>query len=302
MDRLDGLTVHDLRVVATLAEVLHFGSTAEMLGVTQPTVSTSVTKFESLVGSKVFFRTSRRCELTPQGEQILVSVKAALAQIEQMGGLGEAGDFAGTLRLGLIPTIAPYVLPRLADAVNESFPRLSIYFIEAFTERLLDEVATHQLDMAIISTFVYRKGIEAHLLFREPLVLAVNQAHPFALLADVSLESLSSDDALLLDKGNCLRDQVLGVCGSVPNYERPSHSTSLSTLLHLVSAGLGYTVIPFMAADAAEKIPHVEIRRLTPEPDREVMLVHRTGDPRRKYFMELMRLARSVLAPTSTNP
>src|SRR5579862_1540808 len=151
MNRLDGLTVHDLRVVATLAEVLHFGSTAERLGVTQPTVSTSVNKFESLVGSKVFFRTSRRCEVTPFGEQLMVSVKAALAQIERIGGAAEVDEFAGTLRLGLIPTIAPYVLPRLADAVNESFPRLSIYFTEAFTERLLDEVASHQLDMAIVS-------------------------------------------------------------------------------------------------------------------------------------------------------
>jgi LysR family transcriptional regulator, hydrogen peroxide-inducible genes activator len=300
MDRLDALTVHDLRVVTTLAEVLHFGSTAEALGVTQPTVSASVTKFESLVGSKVFYRTSRRCEVTPIGEQLLEFANAALAQIDQIAGSRDSGEFAGTLRLGLIPTMAPYVMPHLADPARRSFPRLSIYFTEAFTERVLEEVLSHHLDVGIVSTFQGRKGIDAHLLFREPLVLALNRSHPFALLDEVPLESLSPANALLLDKGNCLRDQTLGLCGSAADGERPAHSTSLTTLLYLVSAGFGYAVIPQMAAKAAQDVWQVEIRPLTPPTNREVLLVHRSGDSRRNYYLELMSLVRKELGPSGS--
>jgi LysR family hydrogen peroxide-inducible transcriptional activator len=296
MNRLDSLTVHDLRVVVVLAEVLHFGKTADHLGIAQPSVSAAVNKAEQAVGTKIFFRTSRKCSVTPFGKEVVTHVKAALAQIEQITGAMEIGEFRGSFRLGLIPTIAPYLLPGLTAEVYQGFPNLAIYFTEGHTDKVLDEVVAYELDAGIISNFTPRSGIESHLLAREELLVAVHRDHNLASQEEIANDSLSTDEMLSLDKGNCLRDQALGLCPSSTQGERPSHSTSLQTLLCLVSAGLGYAIVPRMAAKVASELSNVELRPLESATRRDIVFVCREGDPRIDHFHALMKVTQKILA------
>lgn len=287
MNRLDGLSVHDLKVLATLADMLHFGRTADALGVSQPTVSAAVGKFEAIVGFECFFRTSRRCQVTPRGMSVLAHVRTILSEVQFLYSEFESETLTGVLRLGLIPTIAPFFLPHVVQPLREEFPGLAIYFTEGFTERLLDEVWTHQLDAAIVSSFAKKPNLERILLLREPLDILLPCEHPLARLEQVPWESLQPDELLLLDRGNCLRDQALRLCDLDSGYEHKTHTTSLATLFYLVASRAGYAVIPRMACGAALQAPGTVIRPFVEERTRDVFLVFRSADRRRTHFKAL---------------
>jgi LysR family hydrogen peroxide-inducible transcriptional activator len=288
MNRLDGLSVHDLRVVAKLADTLHFGKTADGLGVSQPTVSAAVGKFEAVIGYKCFYRTSRRCEITPRGQGAVAHVRAILSELQFLDPVLEDEILSGVLRLGLIPTIAPFYLPHIMQPLQTAFPNLAIYFTEGITERLLDQVRTHQLDAAIVSSFADTHNLERTLLMREPLFVLLPSEHSLAKLERISVEVLLPDELLLLDRGNCLRDQSLRLCDLGLGYDNQAHSTSLATLFYLVASKSGYAIIPEMACEAALQASGVVIRPLVEDRTREIFLVYRSDDRRKSHFEDLI--------------
>ena len=202
INRLDGLSVHDLKVVATLADILHFGETASALGLSQPSVSSAVCKFESAIGFQVFHRTSRRCELTPRGLTTIHRVRLVLTELQFLDPDESGRAICGVIRLGVIPTIAPYLLPWIMEPINISFPKMSIYFTEGLTDRVLDEVGTHRLDVGIVSSYARRPNIESILLFSEPLTLLLPAGHPLTAFEQVPRDGNTRSRCMLMNY-NC---------------------------------------------------------------------------------------------------
>jgi LysR family hydrogen peroxide-inducible transcriptional activator len=277
IDKLDGLSVRDLRAVVALAERLHFGRAAEDLSIAQPSLSAAVKKVEEAVGELLFERTSRHVALTPGGQRAVVHVRAAL---EELAGIGRAGAgrdlLCGRFRLGLVPTIGPYYAPRFLARLRERYPRLELVLTEALTEALLQMLRQRALDAAIVCLPTGELGLTETPLFRESFVLAAPAGHPLAAAAEVSLGQLDSREMLLMERGHCLREQTLETCGTTPDAAlSPLQAASIETLRHLVAAGNGCALVPEMTlvagADCSGLVRYIPFR--DPAPGRTVGFV-----------------------------
>ena len=252
MDRLDGLSIRDLRAVAVLAERLHFGKAAEDLSIAQPSLSVAVKKVEEAVGERLFERTSRHVSLTPAGQLVVQRVRSIL---EELSGLGPDGPrrerLAGRFRLGLIPTIGPYYAPWFLAALRERYPKLQLVLTEAMTESLLQMLRQRLLDAVILCLPTGEWGMTETPLLREPFLLAVPASHPLANETEVSLGQIEPREMLLMERGHCLREQALEACGTTPDAAlNPVQAASLETLRHLVAAGSGCAMLPRMTVAA----------------------------------------------------
>ncbi len=249
MDKLDALSVRDLRAVVTLAERLHFGKAAEELCLAQPSLSAAVKKVEDALGERLFERTSRHVALTPAGERAVQRIHSVLDEISQIG-RGDAGRtvLSGRFRLGLVPTIGPYYAPRFLTRLRERYPKLELVLTEALTAALLQMLRMRSLDAAIVCLPTRERGLTEIPLLRELFVLAVPTCHPLAAAAEVHLGQLEPREMLLMEQGHCLREQTLEACGITPDAAlSPVQAASVETLRHLVAAGGGCAVIPQMA-------------------------------------------------------
>jgi LysR family transcriptional regulator, hydrogen peroxide-inducible genes activator len=279
INRLDSLTVHDIRVCVVLADHLSFRKTAEAMDLTQPGVSAAVAKVERILGARLFFRTSRTCQLTAHGSDTLPAFRKALATLEAAD-LGSPELLAGNLRIGIIPTIAPFIMAALHDDLRHRHPASAPHVVEAHTETLLHDLITSQIDLAIVSSFATIRGIESVLLTHEPLLLAVPDHHPLAAFERVDPSQLDVKEILSLERGNCLREQTLRLCDLGPETESRFHTTSLMSLLQLVIAKQGIAVIPAMCGPYARQLKGVELRPFDTPTTREIVLARRTDDPR----------------------
>ena len=252
MDRLDALSIRDLRAVSALAERLHFGRAADDLSITQPSLSAAVKKVEDAVGERLFERTSRHVSWTPAGQLVVRRIRSILEELTGIGP-GKAGHehLVGRFRLGLIPTIGPYYAPRFLGALRQRYPKLELVLTEAMTEPLLQMLRQRLLDAAIVCLPTGEWGLTETPLLREPFLLAVPSNHPLAGESEVTLGQIEPSQMLLMERGHCLREQALEACGTTPDSAlNPVQAASLEMLRHLVAAGNGCAMLPQMTVAA----------------------------------------------------
>lgn len=270
-----------LRYFDALARQRHFGRAAEVSAISQPALSLQMKALEDILGAPLVERGARQIGLTPLGEEFALRARDVLRAVDELGALARAssGPLAGRLRLGVIPTVAPYLLPRLMRVMSGSFPEIDLRPREAVTPKLLRDLHEGRLDLAILALPVGEPSLVEDALFDEEFLLVRHesaQALPVPLLVDLPAAPL-----LLLEEGHCLRDQAIAACKmpSGPSGEIMEGS-SLSTLVQMVGAGIGVTLIPQMAAEVEGRSAPVVLHRLPePRPKRTIGLVWRRSNP-----------------------
>jgi len=275
------MNLRDLRYLLAVAEHEHFGRAAEACEVSQPTLSVQIRRLEELLGVALFERTSRAVVPTPACDQLIGHVRAAVAEMDAMFTVASSlrDPLAGRIRLGIIPTLAPYLLPLVFAPLRDALPMLEVEPWEDQTAALLKRLHAHELDAAVLATEVIGPDLESRVLFAEPFLAALPPEHPLA-RRDVVAEADLAQDILVLADGHCLRDQALEACGGTGALNGTLRATSLSTLLNMVAAGYGTTLIPALAAGAAQDTGIV-LRPLAARVGRTVRIAWRTRFPRR---------------------
>jgi LysR family transcriptional regulator, hydrogen peroxide-inducible genes activator len=289
---MDRPTVRQLECVVAVADHGSFRAAAASVGVTQPALSAQVALLEQALGVQIFERDRRRVLVTPAGAAIVARARAALHSIDGVvESARTAGQpLAGPLRVGIIPTVAPYLLPRVLPTVRQRFPQLLLVLREDQTARVLDELEAGRLD-AVVLALPVPGDVTAAPLFDEEFLLAVPRGHALAGRRRVREDELDGEEVLLLEDGHCLRDQALAVCrGAGATEAVQMRATSLPTLVQMVAGGLGLTLLPEMAAPVlAPSLASgvATVRFVQPAPARTVGLVWRTSSARLREFRSL---------------
>jgi LysR family hydrogen peroxide-inducible transcriptional activator len=276
------LTLQDLRYVVALAEHGHFGRAAAACNITQSTLSTQIKNLETQLGVTLFERTSKSVSTTTIGAEIAGRARQILADVEAIQSVGQntAGPLTGAFSLGLIPTLGPYLLPWLIPAVKKTYPDLRLQVREDLTTALLERLASHRLDAALVALPVPNDRLETLPLFDEPFWFAEPITAKPASREMMTEADLRGQRLLLLTEGNCLRDQALAVCGTTgDDAEGDFRATSLETILQMVATGLGSTLLPAMACSEA-RAREVTMRPMSPGVGRRIGLVWRRSYPK----------------------
>jgi len=246
-----GMNLRDLRYLVALADERHFGRAAERCFVSQPTLSAQIRKLEEYLGVSLVERQPRRVKLTPTGEKVVERARRALQEADAIVEIArtDRDPLSGALKLALIPTVGPYLLPHVAGALRKALPRLKLMLYEYQTAPLLQKLRDGEIDLGVIALPMPTEGLETEALYDEPFTLAVPASHPLAERERVRLDDLKDETLLLLEDGHCLRDHALSVCSRVRvNPEQDYRATSLETLRQMVAAGHGITLLPELAA------------------------------------------------------
>jgi LysR family hydrogen peroxide-inducible transcriptional activator len=293
------MNLRDLRYLVILADLRHFGRAAEACHVSQPTLSTQLKKLEDELGVQLIERAPRKVMLTPVGSDIVVRARRVLADVEQMRETARrtADPEAGSVRLGLFPTLAPYLLPHVVPKIGNRFPRLELLLVEEKTEALLSQLRDGRLDAAILALPLHEDWLQIERLFEEPFLLAVPQGHALAGKDNLKLAELSKEHLLLLEDGHCMRDQALAVCAMAGAGEKDGfRATSLETLRQMVAAGVGITLLPLLAikppVPVSESIELVRFRN--PPPSRKLALVWRRSSALSGFLQKLAATLRDL--------
>ena len=275
------MNVRDLRYLLALADNEHFGQAARACGVSQPTLSVQIRKLEEALGVALFERTSKAVAPTAACQAMIEHARAAVAEVDAMLAVAHnlRDPLAGRFRLGIIPTLAPYLLPLVFAPLREALPALEVEPWEDQTMTLLERLRAHQLDAALLATDEDGPDLASRSLFDEPFLAALPPEHPLA-GHEVVDEADLAQDILVLADGHCLRDQTLAACGSSGAMDGVLRAASLSTLLNMVAAGYGTTLVPGLAAGAAQDVGLV-LRPLKARTVRTVRIVWRAHFPRR---------------------
>ncbi|WP_236037822.1 LysR substrate-binding domain-containing protein [Belnapia arida] len=275
------MNLKDFRYLLAVAEYGHFGRAAQACGVSQPTLSVQLRKLEEQLGVALFERDRKAVVPTSACERLIGHVRAAVAEVDAI--LAAARDLcdplAGRFRLGIIPTLAPYLLPLVFAPLHEALPTLLLEPWEDQTLTLLDRLRAHELDAALLATEVDGSEFTSQPLFDEPFLAALPPEHPLT-AREVVAEADLAQDVLVLADGHCLREQTLAACGQSGALGGTLRAASLSTLLSMVAAGYGTTLIPGLAAGTAQDMGIV-LRPLHECTGRTVRLVWRSSFPRR---------------------
>jgi LysR family hydrogen peroxide-inducible transcriptional activator len=283
------MTLTELKYIVAVARERHFGRAAEACHVSQPTLSVAVKKLEEELDVKIFERGASEVSTTPLGEQIVRQAQQVIEQAAAIREIAKTGKdpVTGPLRLGVIYTVGPYLLPELVRQAIERVPQMPLMLQENFTVRLLEMLRTGELDCAILAEPFPDTGLAVAPLYDEPFLAAVPRSHRMAQREHVSAEELKNETMLLLGTGHCFRDHVLEVC---PEYARFAsdaegirksfEGSSLETIKYMVASGMGVTVVPRLSVPA-EPQPHVAyIPFSEPVPTRRIVLVWRRTFPR----------------------
>ncbi|MFY2765466.1 LysR substrate-binding domain-containing protein [Arenimonas sp. MALMAid1274] len=293
------MNLRDLRYLVALADVLHFGRAAEACHVSQPTLSTQIKKLEDELGVALVERAPRHVMLTPAGQDIAARARRVLSEVEQMRETARrtSDPEAGTVRLGLFPTLGPYLLPHVVPRIRARFPRLELLLVEEKTEVVLAMLRDGKLDAAVLALPLHEDWLETEFLFEEPFLLAVPEGHPLSHRHDLRLEELSDQHLLLLEEGHCLRDQALEVCALAGAGEKDGfRATSLETLRQMVAAGVGVTLLPTLAVKPPVS-PSENIRLIAfrdPPPTRQMAMVWRRSSAMSAFLRQLAAVLRDL--------
>jgi LysR family hydrogen peroxide-inducible transcriptional activator len=300
------MTLTELKYIVAVARERHFGRAAEACHVSQPTLSVAVKKLEEELDVKLFERGANEVSTTPLGEQIVRQAQQVIEQAAAIREIAKTGKdpVSGPLRLGVIYTVGPYLLPDLVRQSIERVPQMPLVLQENFTARLLDMLRTGDLDCAILAEPFPDTGLAVAPLYDEPFLAAVPRTHPMAAREAITAEELKNETMLLLGTGHCFRDHVLEVC---PEYARFSsgaegirksfEGSSLETIKYMVASGMGVTVVPGLSVPA-EPQPHVAyVPFKEPVPTRRVVLAWRRTFPRYEAIAALRNCVYACALP-----
>ena len=295
-------SISQLRAFAAVAEHLHFRDAAAAIGMSQPALSGAVSALEEALGVQLIERTTRKVLLSPAGERLAVRARVVL---EAVGALMEEAEavrapFTGVLRLGVIPTVAPYLLPTVLRLVRQRYADLDLQVHEEQTASLLEGLAAGRLDLLLLAVPLGVPGVTELPLFDEDFVLVMERRHWLGGRADIPREALRDLPLLLLDEGHCLRDQALDICreaGRTGGAPVTTTAAGLSTLVQLVAGGLGVTLLPRTAVtvETGHNDALATGRFADPAPSRRVALAMRTGTARHEQFEELAAALRESM-------
>lgn len=299
-------TLRQLQYAVAVAEHGSFRRAAEACRVAQPSLSAQLQELEDALGVRLFERDKRSVRTTRAGEWLLPRARALLADV---GGLVDearrlADPLAGPLRLGVIPTIGPYLLPEVAPRLRAALPRVSFTWAEDRTRVLVDALRAGELDGAIVALEATLGEVQSLVLGRDEFLLAVPPGHPRAAAeGPVGLDALDDAEVLLLEEGHCLRDQVLAVCRRPRTQPVDVRTTSLGTLAQMVASGTGVTLIPRLAAPLENRAGGLVLRSFAePAPARTLALVFRPGAPTLEALRAVAQLVRAHLEARAAAP
>lgn len=297
-------TLRQLQFLAALQAHGSFVRAADAVGVTQPTLSAGVKELETILGVTLVDR-ARGAALTPAGEEAASRAVRILSETEELVRAlhGASGPLVGPFRLGAIPTIAPFLLPKALPALRAQFPDLRLLLREDVSSRLVDQLRARALDAAIIALPYEASGLEVEVIGEDEFLLAAPKGHHLARRNDLKPEDLAGEDVLLLEDGHCLRDHALRFCGAAPGRQAADVSaTSLYTLVQMVAGGMGVTLLPRLASEAGTAAgPGVEVRPFSaPVVGRSIGIAWRAGSPRSGECQLLAAALRAVISASAS--
>lgn len=290
------LTIKHFRYFDALARIGHFGRAAETCSISQPALSVQIKELETMLGAPLVERTARQIRLTTLGEEFLTRARKILTDVEEMSELARLSDgpLKGTLRMGVIPTVAPYLLPAIVQELTNRLPELELHPRESVTKSLIEDLLQSRLDFVVAALPISEPALQEFALFEEDFVLVrpekdVGKPVP-------SPSKLQEMKLLLLEEGHCFRDQALTFCNiGAADPSLLMEGSSLSTLVQMVSAGLGLTLIPEMALPLETKNTAVSVSRFEHNtPKRTVGMAWRKTSPLHNQLMELGAIIRQV--------
>jgi LysR family hydrogen peroxide-inducible transcriptional activator len=295
------ITLRQLRYLEALAQHRHFGRAAEACAVTQPALSMQIRELEKALDAKLIERRPGEAALTEVGVEVVRRGQSVLAAARDIADFARhCGQvLSGRLKLGIIPTLAPYVLPKVLPALQARYPDLTVELRETQTKILMEELAGGDLDLVMLALPVADAEIETMRLFDDPFRLAVPADDPLPATARVSASEIDQRRLMLLEEGHCLRDQALAYCATA-RHEMPLSlgATSLATVMQMVANGYGVTLVPEVAVDVEVRDKRIKLLRFAaPEPGRTIGLAWRRTSPRKADFLALGQIAVEALGP-----
>lgn len=291
------ISIRQLRYFEALATTLHFGRAAEIVHVSQPALSAQIMEMEKHLGVKLLERTRASTLLTDKGHEVLKHARTVLAAVDRLeeAARQSSGTLEGLLRLGIIPTVAPYLVPKMVPYLRRAHPLIEIELKEAVTDRLLGDLAEGRLDAIIAAIPIEMDSVVAKSLFVDRFYMAMSANDSDVLLSPMTETEVDPERLLLLEEGHCLRDQALSVCKAASKRSLINFgATSMTTLLQMVSNDMGMTLIPELAIETETARTPIRIVPFTePAPSREIGLVWRRSSPRRA---DMEALAEAIIA------
>jgi LysR family hydrogen peroxide-inducible transcriptional activator len=294
------VNLRDLEYLVAVADHRHFGRAADACHVSQPTLSTQIRKLERELGVELIERTPRQATLTDVGGQVVERARAVLREADNIREVARraADPEAGSVTVGIFPTLAPYLLPHVVPGIHARFPQLERLLVEEKTEEVLQRLRDGRLDAGVLALPIHDDQLHCEPLFDEDFVLAVPVDHPLAATEGAaSLSVLAGESVLLLEDGHCLRDQALSVCQLSGASERSGfRATSLETLRQMVAAGVGMTLLPQLAVQPPVP-PSADIRLIRfeePVPRRTIAMFWRKSSAYREFLPQLAERFRDV--------
>lgn len=302
------MNLRDLRYLVALADHKHFGRAAEASFVSQPTLSTQIRKFEEELGVLLIERNPRNVLLTDVGEAVIARARMMLREADEIKNIARRAKdpSSGAVKIGIFPTLGPYLLPHVVPHIVAKFPKLELMLFEDKTEVILKKLHDGELDAGILALPIHDDTLHAEFLFDEPFLLAVPKTNRLAKRKQVTLKDLETEQLLLLDDGHCLRDQALEVCHTAGANERTGfRATSLETLRHMVSANVGMTLLPMLTVQPPTPVtPNISLVPFAaPAPHRRIAMVWRRTSALTAFLHQMVpsfkALPKGALAGTS---
>ncbi|EJL6703901.1 DNA-binding transcriptional regulator OxyR [Vibrio cholerae] len=293
------MNIRDFEYLVALADHKHFRKAAEACFVSQPTLSGQIRKLEDEIGTTLLERSSRRVLFTEAGLQLVDQAKKILSEVKTFKDMAnqQTGAMTGPLYIGFIPTLGPYLLPKIIPTLKERFPELELYLHEAQTSQLVRQLEEGKLDCLVLASVEETAPFKEIELYNEVLSIAVPCDHAWAARDEVDMLELKGKTVLALGDGHCLRDQALGFCfaAGAKDDER-FKATSLETLRNMVAAGAGITLLPELALPEDKTKDGVcYLRAVNPIPSRRLVLAYRPGSPLRQRFEQLAEVIKHRL-------
>jgi len=284
-------TFKQLRYLIALGEHMHFGKAAEACFVSQSAFSVAIRELESILGVQLFDRTNKKVTMTAMGHEIIVQARLVVRDLEALVDMARVSNepLSGKLRLGVIPTISPFLLPKILPQLRSHFPQLQLFLQEDTTQRVYEKLMSGALDLILIAFPYELRNVEKMTLFKDPFLLAYKKDSKFIEAQKVTADHLQSESILLLEDGHCLREHALSAC-KIRNLNKVSHfsASSLLTLIEMVEADLGVTYLPEMSKDSPMlKNTNIQTQAMPKNSHREIGLIWRKGTAKSKEFKML---------------
>ncbi|MBL4596799.1 MAG: LysR family transcriptional regulator [Robiginitomaculum sp.] len=289
------MNLRDLKYLVAVADNKHFGKAAKISHVSQPALSMQVQKLESELGVQLLERTNKTVMVTEIGKDIVERARKIIQETEEIKAIAKTHQdpFAGRIRLGAFPTLAPYFFPTIVPKISKALPKLKLFLVEEKTEQLLDQLKNGTLDAAIIALPVHGEQLQTLPLFEDEFLLAVHAKHHLAKRKRVDQSNLEGEPLLLLEEGHCLRNHALVVCSLMQTSEvQDFRATSLETLRQMVASSIGITLIPKIAVQKHKDISYIPFT--APAPSRTIVLVWRKTSARGACFEKIGQLIHAI--------